>query len=204
MTPPARAEAPTPARTTARRADAYPMALRPRHDLPALSNAVVTTMLVLRASPPPLSLFLQGCFPFAMRASAMLPAGVGPRQGRRRFLARRLPHAPQRVQNAMGTTPEAIAILCPLALHSSARACAMWPLHLSAICLSVRLSPRAQVPQFAHLHNPSLNCQKCCSATRAASGSTGLRLLSNLWSSAGGNMARATPIALAISGARRV
>ncbi len=73
--------------------------------LTVLSKAETTTTLALGASPPPAILRRQGCFPSAILLRAMCPAWVGPAQARLRRLARLLPQAPQRVQNANGAGP---------------------------------------------------------------------------------------------------
>ncbi len=171
------------------------------HLVAALSNTVVTLTLVLGASPPPNSFLRQGCLPPAMRRSACEPAGVGPAHWRVRFLARLLPHAPQREQKAKGASPSTNAMTCPLLAHVLACLWAICPLHRSVFCLTVSESPLAQVPQHSHLQAPWLKAQKCCWLALASSALAGLARLCILCFSAGGNMASATPTALAIKGA---
>ncbi len=124
------------------------------HLAAALSKTVVTFTLALGASPPPTSFLRQGCLPLAMRCSAWEPAGVGPVHWRIRFLARLLPHAPQREQKAKGASPSTSAMTCPLPLHVLACLWAICPRHRSVFCLTVSASPLAQVPQHSHLQDP--------------------------------------------------
>ncbi len=141
-----------------RRATPLPVPM-PFHLAAALSKTVVTLMLALGASPPPASFLLQGCQPLAMRFSACEPAGVGPVHGRMSLLALLLPQAPHWEQKANGASPVTMAMTCPFALHASALLCAMCPLHRSALCLALRVSALAHVPQHSHRQEPWLNAQ---------------------------------------------
>ncbi len=169
-----------------------------------LSKEAVITMLVLGASPPPASFRRHGCLPASMRRRASTPDWVGLPHAWPSLLALRLVQAPQRRQKTNGRGPPTLESTWPLAVHLSAPASPMSPLHVAAFCLLVRLPSTDQVPQMVQRHLPSSYLQKCCLFCLASCSVLAAVLLRRRSASLAGNIAKATPSALAINGARRI